>query len=353
MVKPQLSILEIETMSQPLQEFIDSRGAALRVDDRGGVIHGVKILGLASRNGRRYLATALEKAAALYEGAKVNVNHPKGAPNAPRDYQERIGVLRNVSFRDATNDVDGNGDGNRDGGLFGDLHYNPRHALAEQLAWDARHAPENVGLSHNVLAITARRGEELVVESITHVQSVDLVADPATTRGLFEQKQADERGVISNTEATNAERRTAWLKALSLEDLQAGRVDLVDAILESASGEIAALRGDLDRLRAEKSIALRRSRLKTLLAEFELPDPDLDGPGSRALVSEEFLRTALGAADDAAMRRIVEERAALVRTARDGMARVRSCRAMSREQTHVDTLLTCRDAGSFVKAIRS
>ena len=28
--------------------------------------------------------------------AKVNVNHPKGNPLGPRDYQDRIGVIRNV-----------------------------------------------------------------------------------------------------------------------------------------------------------------------------------------------------------------------------------------------------------------
>lgn len=344
-------------MSQPLQEFIDSRGADLRVDDRAGVIRGVKILGLASRNGRRYLPAALENAVALYEGAKVNVNHPKGAANAPRDYQERIGVLRNVAFRETDadghggdgHDGGGRGGNDRGGGLFGDLHYNPRHALAEQLAWDARHAPENVGLSHNVLAVTARRGDETVVERIERVQSVDLVADPATTRGLFEA--ADSASATSDDAAVKAA-RAAWLAELSLDELQAARGDLAESILESAASEIAMLRADVDRLRAEKTIAERRARLKTLLAEYELPDPDVDGPGSRAIVSDEFLRAALAAADEAALRRIVEERAALVRTARSGAASGRSNRATSREQTQVDTLLACGDAASFVKAIR-
>ena len=54
--------------------------------------------------------------------------------------------------------------------------------------WDAEHASQNVGLSHNVLARTTRHGDETVVEAITKVQSIDLVADPATTRGLFEQE---------------------------------------------------------------------------------------------------------------------------------------------------------------------
>jgi len=46
------------------------------------------------------------------------------------------------------------------------------------------HAPENVGFSHNVEARTTKQGEQVLVEEILKVQSVDLVADPATTRGI-------------------------------------------------------------------------------------------------------------------------------------------------------------------------
>ena len=84
-----------------------------------------------------------------------------------------MGVIRNVAARAGE-------------GLFADFYFNPKHALAEQLIWDAEHAPENVGFSHNVEARNVRQGERVVVEAITRVQSVDLVADPATTRGLFE-----------------------------------------------------------------------------------------------------------------------------------------------------------------------
>lgn len=161
-------------MTELLQEYVDSRGVTLRVDRAGGVLRGVKLIGLESLNGRRYRPAALSAAVGLYEGAKVNVNHPKDGPLAPRDYRDRLGVIRQVEFRP-------------DDGLFGNLHFNPKHALAEQLAWDAEHNPRNVGFSHNVLARLLREGEQTVVEAITHVQSVDLVADPAATQGLFEQ----------------------------------------------------------------------------------------------------------------------------------------------------------------------
>jgi len=104
-------------MNETLQEFVDSRGVRMRVDRGAGVIRGVKILGLSSRNGRTYSPDALGKATQLYEGAKVNVNHAKGNPLGPRDYQDRIGVIRNVAIR--------SGDG-----LFADFHFNPKHALA-------------------------------------------------------------------------------------------------------------------------------------------------------------------------------------------------------------------------------
>ncbi len=173
-------------MNETLLEYCDSRGVPVRVDRTAGVIRGVKILGLRSRNGREYLPEALGRAAALYEGAKVNVNHPKGSPVAPRDYQDRIGIVRGVEVRAGE-------------GLFGDLHFNPKHTLAEQLIWDAEHAPENVGFSHNVQARTARRDDLLVVEEITRVQSVDLVADPATTRGLYESADRPEAAVVSRS----------------------------------------------------------------------------------------------------------------------------------------------------------
>jgi hypothetical protein len=168
-------------MNETLHEYVDSRGLSVAVDRAAGVIRGVKILGLQSRNGRSYLPEALTAAAALYEDAKVNVNHAKGDPTAPRDYRDRIGVIRAVTVRPE--------------GLFADFHFNPKHELAEQLAWDAEHAPENVGFSHNVQARTTRRGDRVVVEAITRVQSVDLVADPATTRGLFESAADDDDGL--------------------------------------------------------------------------------------------------------------------------------------------------------------
>jgi hypothetical protein len=211
-------------MTEMLQEFVDSRGVALRVDRAAGVLRGVKLIGVESLNGRRYRPAALSAAIGLYEGAKVNVNHPKEGPLAPRDYRDRLGVIRQVEFRPEE-------------GLFGNLHFNPKHALAEQLAWDAEHNPRNVGFSHNVLARLVREGEQTVVEAITHVQSVDLVADPAATQGLFEQAE---------TEPSRPE------------DAEMQRV-----ALKEATSEVARLNGEL------QASTVREAELQERLNVFE------------------------------------------------------------------------------------
>jgi hypothetical protein len=323
-------------MNETLQEFVDSRGVRMRLDRQNAVIRGVKILGVASRNGRSYLPEALAEAAALYEEAKVNVNHPKGNPLGARDYQDRIGVLRNVTAR-------------AEEGLFADFHFNPKHALAEQLIWDAEHTPENVGFSHNVQARTARRGDRVVVEAITKVQSVDLVADPATTRGLFESA-ADSTGERRDEAAGEAPRRL--LADLTVEDLREHRPDLVDLLVSEQAAELAGLRAEMDRLEAAQALAAKRLLVGRLLREFNLPDPEAAQGWDRTVVSERFMESLFGAADEAAIREIVEERAALVRGAeiQGGPTRRPDSRPRSREQHEVYGKRV-PDVKTFVEAI--
>lgn len=218
-------------MDQVLQELCDSRGAAMRVDRESGVIRGVKILGLESRNRRAYVPDALAAAAPLYEGAKVNVNHPKGLPGSPRDYQDRIGTIRDVTMRTGE-------------GLFADFHFNPHHPVTEQLLWDAEHAPENVGFSHNVEARTARQGDQTVVEAILRVVSVDLVADPATTRGLYESAgEATEPPAPESTRLAEA----------TIEDLTQFRPDLIESVAAAQAADMARLREQIEQLEAREA----------------------------------------------------------------------------------------------------
>ncbi len=123
--------------------------------------------------------------------------------------------------------------------------------------WDAQHAPENVGLSHNVLAHTSRQGEQLFVESIEHVQSVDLVADPATTNGLFEHAE-------KSFPAEQAD-PIAW-EALTLQQLEARRPDLLKRLAEDYQERATGLLLQIDQLEQQ----LEESRPRTQAKEQSL-----------------------------------------------------------------------------------
>ena len=62
-----------------LKRFIEIAAAssAVRVDRENGIIRGVRIIGLTSRNGRRYKPEALRQSIGLYEGVRVFQNHPR------------------------------------------------------------------------------------------------------------------------------------------------------------------------------------------------------------------------------------------------------------------------------------
>lgn len=292
----QLATTRSQDRCEVLQEFVDSRDAALRVDPSGSILRGVKLLGLKSRNGRRYREQALRRAMPLYEGAKVNVNHPQGDPLSPRDYRDRIGVVRGVYFEPGA-------------GLFGALHFNPRHPLAEQLAWDAANAPENVGLSHNVLAKTVREGAGLIVEAIEKVQSVDLVADPATTVGLFEQSaETPASGApVADTEDEAVVPARLW-EQLTLHDIELHRPDLLASLAEQHQAELAQRQSRIEALTASESTATRKQRITELLMEHGLPLPTTDATGSK-ITSESFLESLQSAPDDESLVQLVADRA--------------------------------------------
>lgn len=237
-----------------LLEYVHSAG--VNIDASPGLLRGVKILGLRSNNGNRYTSQALQTAQPLYEGIKVNVNHPPhGQEKSPRDYRDRLGKVVNVRVTET--------------GLYGDFQYNPKHPLAEQLAWDAQHAPENVGFSHNAEGRGQKVGEEFLVEEIVSVRSVDLVADPASTRGLFEAQLP-----TPASETTEEERHILQEENLSLRQ------------------EIALLQEQLQELRTALEV-------EQAIAEAQLP---------AEAITELFRQTLLEARDAHTRQRLLQER---------------------------------------------
>lgn len=160
-----------------LQERIQTNTTG-KIDHANGIIRGVKILGKVSKNGREYSEAAMKQAVGLYEGTRVNFDHPdKATPNASRSVKDWIGELRNVSKK---------GDG-----VYGDLHLIKSHPHAAAVMEAAEKFPTKFGLSHNAVGPTRRDGNKTIVEGLQSVRSVDLVQNPATNNSLFESVQGD------------------------------------------------------------------------------------------------------------------------------------------------------------------
>lgn len=161
---------------KPIRLIETVYGGNHQVDRDKHVISGVKILGRESRNGREYSEPAMHQAAKLYEGMRVNIDHPdRKDPGAERGLAERFGLLKNVR-------VEGDG-------AYGDLHYLESHPLAGMVLEMAERMPESFGLSHNAQGKEAKTRGKRVVESVESVRSVDIVGEPATTAGLFESQE--------------------------------------------------------------------------------------------------------------------------------------------------------------------
>lgn len=251
-------------------EFFDFSSPQRKIDKENGVVSGVKILGVKSRNNRIYPIETLRDAASLYENAKVNVNHPDGSPNESRKYQDRVGSIKNVTLQE--------------NGLYGDFHFNPKHPLAEQMLWDAEKAPENFGFSHNVEAVVRLENGAQVVDKIVRVRSVDLVADPATTSGLFE-----------------SERATQTIAPVNVSDVDAS----------APNGATFAAR--LQTLESERDAATQRFEIARFLLEKLADEPD---PAVRlALGATSFLEIALESRDVASAQRLIDGQLTIVREA--------------------------------------
>ena len=251
-------------------EFCDLSSPRRKIDKENGVVSGVKILGVKSRNNRIYPLETLRDAAPLYENAKVNVNHPDGSPNESRKYQDRVGSIKNVTLQE--------------NGLYGDFHFNPKHPLAEQMLWDAEKAPENFGFSHNVEAVVRLENGAQIVDKIVRVRSVDLVADPATTSGLFESERATPTIAPVNAADVDASAPNDATGAARLQTLESER--------DAATQRFEIARFLLEKLATEEAPAVRL-----------------------ALGAPSFLEIALESRDVASAQRLIKGQLALVQEA--------------------------------------
>ena len=293
--------------NEAFQEYFDNRGQTLKVDREKGIIHNVKLLGFISKKGTVYPPEIIRAALPKYQNRPVNIDHIE--PNSRRSLRDRIGVVRNVTM------VEG-----ADGGLFGTFHFNPEHSMAKQIAWDAENNPEALGFSHDTRGSSRYSAGKRFCESIDRVLSFDLVANPASTDGMFESEDMNPVASIvpitESTDSPNPKESSMDLTSLTLDQIRKERKDLLDVFQEDLahSAEAKATADELANLRQFKADAEARDAKRALQESI---DSDLKAAGldrnNKAHVSEVFLEDLTTTADPARRKAKIDDRKALVK----------------------------------------
>lgn len=232
-----------------------------------------------SANKRDYPASVLQASAPVFEGVKAYADHPSRSDikeRSERSVRDITGWYANVRYQD--------------GRLVADRHFVPTQAgndawaLAEMVATGK--APKTLaGLSINAVG-SARKREDggMVVESITHAQSVDDVTTPAAggsyiesvqgdslTAALIEAMSYDEWVSVRADYAARFEsehKKVRWngelkeAKALNTE--YAARVQVLEA-------ENSQLQDSLQQATARALAAEKRVRIVETLARVQIP----------------------------------------------------------------------------------
>jgi len=128
----------------------------------------VLICGPSSANKRDYLPGSFGDGK-QYEGRSVYLNHASGV----RQAQDKIGWFSNVRLR-------------ANGMPEGDFNLLKSHPMAASVFEAAERNPALFGMSHVAMCRTSQKNGREQIEAVQSVESVDLVSEPATTKGFYE-----------------------------------------------------------------------------------------------------------------------------------------------------------------------
>ncbi|TWT58894.1 hypothetical protein KOR42_22810 [Thalassoglobus neptunius] len=150
-----------------------------KVDREAGVIRHVKILGKESKNNRTYTENARKQAVQLYEGCSVRFDHKPGELNRP--FVDDIGVLTGIYEKD-------------EAVYAKEFQVIKSHPFADLVFETAERFPHKGGFSHDADGLVEMRSDGgMDVVELYEVKSVDLVANPATNKSLFESVETPEK----------------------------------------------------------------------------------------------------------------------------------------------------------------
>lgn len=232
--------------------------SAPSVDAEAGVLRGVKLLGMESRNNRRYKREGMQKAASLYEGIKIYVDHPTpGEIGNDRRIKDWAGVITQARFES--------------NGIYGDIKLRKESEHFRGILEAATEFPKAIGFSHVADGDSKFEGKTEIVESIEKVFSVDLVADPATTQGFFEsiRPKTVKTAIESMPEGTTRTRL--------IEMMGSGMIDGGLPMDDQGADPLASLCQELIRMLGDTLKALASKEPVTLPAPAPpAPEEDMD-----------------------------------------------------------------------------
>lgn len=229
------------------------------VAEEPGLVRGVKLLGLRSKNRRNYDTPGVRKSAdTLLKGSRIYIDHPE-RPDSPRSYRDAFGVVESHEFRAGQ-------------GHFGDIRFNPEHPLAKQFTWDVKNNPGALGMSINAKIRPGKtdRNGDVVVESLEMVRSIDIVTRPGTAEGIFEADTSDDGSADASEEDAKMDLKTLKEKHADLLEqalAEKSQGSAVEAEKAALAASLKEAQEQLDAIKAEKAALARRAEVEKMVTD--------------------------------------------------------------------------------------
>lgn len=183
-------------------------------DDKTLTIKNSVLVGSLSENGYSFTEQALQDLARLLEGAKCYINHDMTKDSLEaRDFKELYAKVSNTRYDSDTRKV------------MGDISLAPTRENIDNVFPALKHFAEDVGNSINAMGVSEFVDEGEIVTEVFHLESLDMVTKPATTKNIFE--------------SSGSKKITEEVEPMDLKELKSKHPDLYEKVI--AEGKTIAL----------------------------------------------------------------------------------------------------------------
>ena len=229
------------------------------------VLRNVVVLAEKSKNGRTYSHEVMRKSVPMFENVRAYLDHPsENQKDDPRSVRHLLGRHKNVRFDETSKKV------------RSDLHLIPNELVEKYLLPIINTDSTLIGNSISAKGKITESGD---VTEITHARSVDVVAEPATTSGLWESLNSK----IGSEKSTET-KEGVTVMSFKIEDILADtgamtalRVHFkeefdAEGMVETIQNENAALKEELVKYKTTEKVRELQAEIDALLGESKLPD---------------------------------------------------------------------------------